>query len=282
MPDHLILGSEYILFVEDMNPDDGVGEVYLLPANGDDRYSSYEPLYYQTDPGPVTDSSVAGYRFVTDGGNYYVDMYVSLAALGMPSASGLGLWWATDQGNPNLEQGPTTDFADSADAPFDIWSYTIVKTVTDVAGGGASGHVDAAGDVITYSVSVTNTGMENLTGITLADSLVAAVGSPVESMTGDGVLEVVETWTWNYSYTVRQADIDYNGGGDGDIDNTATIDCDQLGPRSDGKAVLIEGAGVPDGGTRHALAFASIYIGIGVALAAGIVAYLVNRRLAKQ
>jgi hypothetical protein len=123
MPDHNILGSEYILFVEDDNPEDGTGEVYLLPASPDDSYGDYEPGLYKAPPyGPVSDNTIAGYRFDTDGSNYYVDMYVKLSALGQSDAYGISLWWATDQENPNLEQGPTTDVADAADAPFTITS----------------------------------------------------------------------------------------------------------------------------------------------------------------
>lgn len=135
MPDSQILGSEYILFVEDDNPEDGTGEVYLLPAippeSPDDRYNDYEPKVYKNDPpyGPVSSSTTAGYRFEIDGSNYYVDMYVKLSALGKSNPYGISLWWATDQENNNLEQGPTTDASDAADAPFTIRRTSSPTTV---------------------------------------------------------------------------------------------------------------------------------------------------------
>jgi uncharacterized repeat protein (TIGR01451 family) len=123
-----------------------------------------------------------------------------------------------------------------------VGSMTIDKTVTDVGGEGASGHVDEAGDVISYQVVVTNTGDLSLTTVTMTDTLVSNVGSPTESFGGGtaGVLEVGEHWTWTYTYTALQADIDDNGGGDGDIDNTATVDCDELEAESDSAAVPID------------------------------------------
>jgi LPXTG-site transpeptidase (sortase) family protein len=118
-------------------------------------------------------------------------------------------------------------------------SYTIAKTVTDVGGDGAGGSVDEAGDVISYQVEVVNTGNQILTGVTLADSLVASVGSPTESGAADGYLEIGETWTWTFTYTATQADLDDNGGGDGDIDNTATVSSNELPDESDSQDVPI-------------------------------------------
>jgi len=107
-------------------------------------------------------------------------------------------------------------------------AYTITKAITDVDGGGASGNVDEAGDVITYRIVVTNTGNQTLTNMVVSD-MIATLGAPVKSVDADSDLDIGETWTYNNAiYSATQADIDNNGGGDGDIDNTATADCDQL------------------------------------------------------
>ena len=108
-------------------------------------------------------------------------------------------------------------------------------TGVDTAGNGV---IDNAGEVIGYQVVVSNDGNVDLTGVSVSDSLTAA-GSPVESLTADGVLEVGETWTYTYSYTVTQSDINDNGGGDGDIDNTATVSSDELADESDSEEVPI-------------------------------------------
>ena len=106
--------------------------------------------------------------------------------------------------------------------------YTIVKTVTDVDGDGESGVVDAAGDVISYSIVVTNTGNQSLTGVVLADPLLSGPNSslgtvPAESLNVNSILEVGETFSYTGTYIAQQSDVDNNGGGDGDIDNTATV-----------------------------------------------------------
>ena len=77
-------------------------------------------------------------------------------------------------------------------------SYVITKTVTDVDGDGPNGEVDAAGDIITYSIVVTNTGNQTITGVVLTDTLVAAVGTETESISINGDLNLGETWTWTY------------------------------------------------------------------------------------
>jgi len=105
-------------------------------------------------------------------------------------------------------------------------AYSIAKTVTDVGGDGASGHVDEAGDVISYTITIANSGNMTLTGVTLSDPLLTGahgtLSGATESGTTNGELDVGETWTYTGTYTAQQSDINNNGGGDGDIDNTAT------------------------------------------------------------
>ncbi|MEZ4830967.1 MAG: hypothetical protein R2873_03010 [Caldilineaceae bacterium] len=122
---------------------------------------------------------------------------------------------ATDNANVLVTQNP---------------AYTIVKTA-DVSS------VDAAGDVINYTIVVENTGNQSLTNVSVSDPLLGTLAGPTESANSDGVLEVDETWTYTGAYTVQQPDIDNNGGGDGDIDNTATVSSEQLGDESDSAAV---------------------------------------------
>ncbi|MGB9927756.1 MAG: beta strand repeat-containing protein, partial [Methanosarcina sp.] len=119
-------------------------------------------------------------------------------------------------------------------------SYEIVKIVTDVSGNGPFANVTKAGDVITYQINVTNNGNINPTNVTVTDTLLGNLTNPVESINIDGVLEVGETWTYTGTYTVTQADIESNGEGTGFIKNTATVDCDQLEPKSDSEAVPID------------------------------------------
>ena len=67
------------------------------------------------------------------------------------------------------------------------------------------------------------------------------VNATPDSFSGDGVLDVGETWTYTGTYTVQGADISANGGsdhtgytgsgGDGYIDNTVdvTASCGTIG-----------------------------------------------------
>jgi uncharacterized repeat protein (TIGR01451 family) len=115
-------------------------------------------------------------------------------------------------------------------------SYSVEKTAT-IADGSAA--VDAAGDVINYQIVVTNTGNQNLTGVSVSDPVVVPLSGPTESINAGGVLEVGETWTYTGSYMVTQGELDDNGGGDGDIDNTATVSSNELAGQSDSKEVPI-------------------------------------------
>ena len=105
-------------------------------------------------------------------------------------------------------------------------------TAVDAAGDGV---LNAAGEIVTYDLVVTNGGNTTLTGVTVKDPL---TGADVAIGTlAPGQSETVAT-----SYTVTQADFDNNGGGDGDIDNTATADANETGPVSDSEAVDLEAA----------------------------------------
>jgi uncharacterized repeat protein (TIGR01451 family) len=109
---------------------------------------------------------------------------------------------------------------------------SIVKTETGV-NGQPGGNVTAAGDVIDYQINVNNTGNVDLTNVTVTDPLIGNLTGPVESNSNDSILEVGENWIYTGNYTVTQADINNNGTtGDGSIINNATVESDQLSPRS--------------------------------------------------
>ncbi|MGB9133499.1 MAG: PGF-pre-PGF domain-containing protein [Methanosarcina sp.] len=119
-------------------------------------------------------------------------------------------------------------------------SYSIEKTVTDVAGNGSSAHATKAGDVIDYEITVENTGNVALTGVFVNDSLISSLPAPEGDNSPVGTLDVEETWVYTPTYTVTQEDLNNKGGGDGDIDNTATVDCDDLDPQNDSETVILD------------------------------------------
>ncbi|NMD38630.1 MAG: DUF11 domain-containing protein, partial [Christensenellaceae bacterium] len=65
------------------------------------------------------------------------------------------------------------------------------------------------GEVITYTIEVTNTGNVTLENVVVTDTLVTLTDAMrTESMTPDGKLQVGETWKYVYTYTTTQDDMD--------------------------------------------------------------------------
>jgi uncharacterized repeat protein (TIGR01451 family) len=132
---------------------------------------------------------------------------------------------------PETTAPPTTVPPTTTEAPIEttteapvettipiIYDYTIVKTQTS-----GLNPVNAAGQIIGYTITIVNTGTGNINGIVVTDMLpdgsFGVLTGPNESMTPNGILEVGETWTYTINYEVTQLDID-NGT---DLVNTATI-----------------------------------------------------------
>ncbi|MCB1387167.1 MAG: DUF11 domain-containing protein [Nitratireductor sp.] len=86
----------------------------------------------------------------------------------------------------------------------------------------------SAGDTVSYTVTVTNTGNLRLTHVMPDDPLVALTLQSGD-VNGDGILDVGEVWTYTGSGIITQGDLDTLGGGDGDLDNRVTVSSDQLG-----------------------------------------------------
>lgn len=71
--------------------------------------------------------------------------------------------------------------------------FTITKTVDKST-------YEKAGDVLTYTITVTNTGEANLTGLTISDSLVKLDVKPFD-------LDKGKSKTFTYSYTITEAEV---------------------------------------------------------------------------
>ncbi len=94
-------------------------------------------------------------------------------------------------------------------------ALTIDKVFTGVTGGNGNDVADFAGDILNYTVTITNTGDVPLPSIGVTDPR-TGLGTTIAGIQ-PGASE-----TFTTSYTLTQEDLDSNGGGDGDIDNTAT------------------------------------------------------------
>lgn len=113
-------------------------------------------------------------------------------------------------------------------------AYTVAKSVTSVttSNGTTASAVDA-GDVITYSYAVANTGNVSLSAVALTDPGVSFNGGAAQALTsgpsvtgGDavnpGILDVGETWTYTASYTLTQPDVDAAAGITDGVSNTVS------------------------------------------------------------
>jgi hypothetical protein len=158
----------------------------------------------------------------------------------------------------NYTNGQVSD-SDTEDAPVLYLPSLNITKEASVPGGTA----DAAGEKISYVITVANTGNTTLTEVEVTDPY-ADLGSIVRGADvvgdGDDLLEVGETWGYTAAHTVTQAEIDTNGGGDGKLENIATADSKETGPDMDDATVpvdrrpslnIVKDASVP-GGTADA------------------------------
>ena len=91
-----------------------------------------------------------------------------------------------------------------------------------VAKASATASVTTAGQVVPYTLAVTNDGNVTLTGITVTDARCDAPGPVYASgdTNTDGKLQLAESWTYTCGHTVTQAEVDAGGS----LSNTATAD----------------------------------------------------------
>jgi uncharacterized repeat protein (TIGR01451 family) len=129
------------------------------------------------------------------------------------------------------QTGPDTD--DASVAVEQSASLNIVKDAS-VTGGTAN----AAGEVINYTIAVSNTGNQTLTGVLVSDPFISNLALVADAASADGELDVGETWSYTASHVVTQAEIDAGT----PIVNLATADSDQSGPDTDDASVAVEQA----------------------------------------
>lgn len=137
--------------------------------------------------------------------------------------------------------GGTTDGVTSNTSTVDIPvtlkapSYTVAKSVSSVTtSNGTTATAVDAGDIITYTYIVANTGNVSLSAISLTDPGVSFNGGTAQALTsaptlssGDGnsnnKLDVGETWNYTASYTLTQPDVDAAAGVTDGVSNTVAV-----------------------------------------------------------
>ena len=106
------------------------------------------------------------------------------------------------------------------------------KSVTGITGGNGNVFADWAGDVLNYSITITNQGTVTLTNVSVADLLTGFSQSVASLAPG-------ASQTYTTSYSLTQKDLDGNGDGRGYIENIAEVDSDQTEPARDNETVQL-------------------------------------------
>lgn len=108
----------------------------------------------------------------------------------------------------------------------------IVKEVTAVNGQSTDLTIRNADDVVTWTITVENTGNVTLTDVLVTDDALGFADT-IATLAPGG------TKSFTLEYIVTQEDIDGNGGGDGAIENVATATDDEAGEDTDGAIVPV-------------------------------------------
>ncbi len=215
---------------------DAAGDVinYTIAVTNDGNMSLTSPL--------VSDPSVSNLAPVMSGGfnagDTNQDGKVSVGETWQYTASHTVTQADIDNGgvvDPLLAYNNTATFTDgqnatasgSASVPIVQNPHATLAKAASVADGTA----DAAGDVINYTIAVTNDGNMSLTSPVVSDPSVSNL-APVTSggfnagdTNHDGKVSVGETWQYTANHTLTQADIDNGGVVDPNLtyNNTATF-----------------------------------------------------------
>ena len=96
--------------------------------------------------------------------------------------------------------------------------------------------MDAAGEMIKYTITVDNTGNVDLTNVVVTDVFAGGATLVSGDIDGNDILETTETWVYTADYTVTQADL--NDGGD--LVNVAVVDTDQTDPEDDDATTTVD------------------------------------------
>ncbi len=154
-------------------------------------------------------------------------------------------------GDGDLDNTATADSAqtdsvqDSAEVPLVYAPDLMIVKTADVE------KVDQIGDVINYTIAVSNTGNITLTNVELTDTLIQDTLMPRDLDTNgvidgdgdaDGELDIGETWYWVGQYEVTSADYEAAMASMNPyfIENVATVDTDETDPESDTEEVELE------------------------------------------
>ena len=175
--------------------------------------------------------NLTGTPRVTIGGVHAADFTLTVdAATTVASGGGTTTFTITFDPSAVGLRSATVSIAND-DADENPYNFSIQGTGTaapemTVAKSPDVASVNNAGDVITYTITLTNTGVVTITGILVSDPLLSSISCIPGSGPNPNDMAPAAVANCTGTYTVTQTDFDTNGGGDGDIDNTVTVTAD--------------------------------------------------------
>ncbi len=132
----------------------------------------------------------------------------------------------------DLDAGSITNTASASNgtviSPTDTETVSAVQSPSlSVVKSSSTSSVTVAGQVVPYTLTVTNTGNVTLTGVSAADpKCSSAIAGPTGDTNTDSRLQRTETWVYTCSRTVTQAEVDAGGS----LANTVTASSSQAPP----------------------------------------------------
>ena len=146
--------------------------------------------------------------FINDGTHRFVYLYSAFGAQpGWEAGGGFESWGLAAPNGPDVPTNAMS-ISKTASVPGDI--------------------VDHVGEVITYSIEVSDVGNTNLTNVLVTDPSVSDLTRGADVVgNNDNVLDPGEIWSYTAHYTVTQADLAAGPEGGGVITNVATASSDQ-------------------------------------------------------
>ncbi len=187
--------------------------------------------------------NLTGTPRVTIGGAHGADFTLTVdAATTVASGGGTTTFTITFDPSAVGLRTATVSIAND-DADENPYNFSIQGTGTipemDVTKSPDVASVNNAGDVITYTITLTNTGVVTITSILVSDPLLSSISCVPGSGPNPNDLAPAAVATCTGTYAATQADFDTNGGGDGDIDNTVTVTADDGLNETDNAAVIL-------------------------------------------
>ncbi len=187
---------------------------------------------------PLTGQNISGVTLAPGASEEYLTSYT----LKQSDLDGQGGGDGDMDNTATADSAQTSPVSDDVAVPLIYDPDLMIMKTADVD------MVDEVGDLIHYTIAVSNTGNITLTGVDVTDTLIQDTLAPRDEDTNgvidgdtdaDGEMDVGETWYWTGQYQVTSADIEAAMASMDPyfIRNTATADSKETDPETDSEDV---------------------------------------------